>query len=277
MRSFTLIPACMKKWRHPVLVIGLLFFIGVAGAFPVRSLLSSQAKSRGGLFSDNKKGGDGGLGVEQQDYSSKASALFGNVRVPAALFAGASGGAAFALPILPTDGVVVGFSKRLYALLMLGALSSQLLAIVVSTTSMSRMALDAHTPTTSLHSFIREEYDFEWVSILTNFFAGMISFVLASGIRAWVVLSCPVTARAALGIIVSSTLLAVSFLKESFLRRDESLFSLPAEYTRYLLQKALHSPLFAVSVILLTATYAYIAIKIPHLYVSLSSPLPKGD
>ena len=37
--------------------------------------------------------------TELKDYKSEASSLFGNIRVPAALFAGASAGAAFAMPV----------------------------------------------------------------------------------------------------------------------------------------------------------------------------------
>ena len=192
--------------------------------------------------------------------------------MPAALFAGASAAAAFALPISPyDDGVVVGFVKRLYSLLMLGTLSSQLLAIVVSTTSMAQLSYYSHAPTASLEELIQESYNFEWVTILTNFFFGMLSFVFASGIRAWISIACPIVARAALGIILSSTLLAISFLNDAYNKRGESIVQLPVDYGRYLIQNASRSPLFAVAVILLVMTYFYIAIKIPHVYSYLSS------
>lgn len=278
----------MQRRRAPLfLVLSVLLsacFFTAANAFHVRSLMRVEPVSkaaypprRGVLF--NNRGGDIDVKIETgkpspseiKDYSGQASALFGMVRIPASLFAGASAAAAFALPIAPTDGVVVGFVKRLYALLMLGALSSQLLAIVVSTTAMATMAYFPHAPTTSLDAFIRKSYDFEWVTILTNFFFGMLSFVFGSGIRAWISIGCPIVAQAALGIIVSSTLLAISFLNDSYSKRGESLLQLPVAYGKYLLQNARQNPLFAVSVLLLVTTHVYIAIKIPHMYAYLSS------
>ena len=68
----------------------------------------------------------------RKDYSSEAAGLFGNVRIPAALFAGAAAGAAFALPLGVSEGLKVGLVKRLYALLMMGSLSSEIVAVVVS-------------------------------------------------------------------------------------------------------------------------------------------------
>lgn len=254
-------------------------------AFPLGSIFRSSSTSlqvefptqRGVLFS-NRGGADAKLVATDtsdeptmtKDYSGEASGLFGMVRVPAALFAGASAAAAFALPISHTDGVVVGFVKRLYALLMLGALSSQLLAIVVSTTAMGELSYYPHSPTVSLDAFIRKYCDFEWTTTLANFVFGMLAFVFGSGIRAWISISCPIVARAALGIITSATLLAIAFLNDSYCKHGETLLRLPLEYVTYLYKNARRSPLFFIAVLLMTVTYAYIAIKIPHTYSHLS-------
>lgn len=277
----------MRRRATPSVVglLALLLFDVSQAYISVRSLLhrpwppSRSSPLHHKLF--NSKGGDANSPPkitegETKDYSSEACALFGTVRVPAALFAGASAAAAFGLPISPSDGVVVGFVKRLYALLMLGALSSQLLAIVVSTTSMAQLSYYSHAPTKSLDEFIKESYDFEWITILANFFFGMLSFVFASGIRAWISIACPIVAQAALGVIVSSTLLAVSFLNEAYHKRGESIVRLPIDYDRYLIQHARRSPLYAMAVILTVTTYAYIAIKIPHIYSFLSCSSKKA-
>ena len=138
--------------------------------------LSAARRSTTILFSE--RGGDSALTniEETKDFSAQTSSLFSNIRVPAALFAGASAASAFALPILPSDSLVVGFAKRIYALLMTGALSSQLIAIIVSTTCMFSIAVYEHAPTTSVNDFIAEHYEFEWCAILVNFvFARLIN------------------------------------------------------------------------------------------------------
>ena len=45
---------------------------------------------------------------ELKDYSGAAGGLFGTYRIPASLFAGASAGAAFAMPILAGEAATLG-------------------------------------------------------------------------------------------------------------------------------------------------------------------------
>ena len=46
---------------------------------------------------------------ELKDYAGAAGGLFGTYRIPASLFAGASAGAAFAMPILAGEAATLGY------------------------------------------------------------------------------------------------------------------------------------------------------------------------
>jgi hypothetical protein len=74
--------------------------------------------------------------VAVQDFRPQAIA---NIRIPAALFAGA-----FAMPSIGmSDSLKLVLVKRLYSLLLLGSLSSQIVAVVVSTLTVGALAADS--------------------------------------------------------------------------------------------------------------------------------------
>ena len=88
------------------LICNLLFCHGLAGpqANAVANMPSiAIAGTRCGSAAQTKSalllsgGGGSSEAAELKDYGSEMSALFGNIRIPAALFAGASAGAAFAM------------------------------------------------------------------------------------------------------------------------------------------------------------------------------------
>jgi hypothetical protein len=225
---------------------------------------------------------DEDVDVAVQDFRPQASALFANIRIPAALFAGASAGAAFAMPLVGmSDGLKLGLVKRLYALLLLGALSSQILAVVVSTLTVGALGASAHyddTPpmTKSVSELLRTRYDLEWVTVRLHFFTGILCFIVGIGLRAWVTIGCPVIAKAALGLILSATVLCLAFMQEmevneasssssssgSFL---EGVVQLPFRYVMLLMRRASRKPLFAAALALSTTTFGYILYKIPHI------------
>jgi len=205
---------------------------------------------------------------EQHDYSTSASGLFGNIRVPAALFAGAAAAAAFALPIEHGEGVRVGLIKRFYALLMMGALSSQTVAVVVSTLAMGAITTQTTTRLApSLHLYMRQYFDFEWISARLHFLAGVLMFSTAVGLRAWITISCPVFSKAALGTILSATFLCFSFWQQleagSFM---DGAWRLPIRYFAALWKKSQTSGLFAVSLITTIATVFYVLLNFSHVY-----------
>ena len=157
---------------------------------------------------------------ELKDYAGAAGGLFGTYRIPASLFAGASAGAAFAMPILAGEAATLGsvvsvdsfsgrvdgvkgtpsrherqrgvsprfrshrYVKRIYAALMISSLVCQLQVIVVSTVALERLSR-AYDKETSVEAFMRRYFDLEWIAVRLNFFVGVLSFVTAIGLRAW--------------------------------------------------------------------------------------------
>ena len=126
---------------------------------------------------------------ELKDYAGAAGGLFGTYRIPASLFAGASAGAAFAMPILAGEAATLGYVKRIYAALMISSLVCQLQVIVVSTVALERLSRP-YDKEVSVESFMRRYFDLEWIAVRLNFFVGVLSFVTAIGLRAWQASAC---------------------------------------------------------------------------------------
>ena len=113
---------------------------------------------------------------ELKDYAGAAGGLFGTYRIPASLFAGASAGAAFAMPIVLGEAATLGYVKRIYAALMISSLVCQLQVIVVSTVALERLSR-AYDKEVSVEAFMRRYFDLEWIAVRLNFFVGVLSFV----------------------------------------------------------------------------------------------------
>ena len=225
---------------------------------PVRAL---HLTTRGGSddAADSEK--------EQRDHSGQVSSLFGNLRIPAALFAGASAGSAFAMPLTATDGLNFGITKRLYALLMVGSLSAQIIVIVVSTMAMGALSTRPQQLTRSTQDLLDSSYNFEWITTKLHFLMGILLFVTASGLRAWVSISCSVFAKAAVGLIASSTIFCLAVIDERERENNSSLLKIPFKFFRLMIGRIKRvEPLFAVSFVLGAGTFLFILAKAPHIY-----------
>merc|ERR1712157_356419 len=75
------------------------------------------------------------------DHGGTVAVMFGNLRIPASLIAGASLGSAFALPFLDTDTWKVDMAKRMYIFSMVTTLASMLLVVVLTTIVMNDISL----------------------------------------------------------------------------------------------------------------------------------------
>ena len=151
---------------------------------------------------------------ELKDYSGAAGGLFGTYRIPASLFAGASAGAAFAMPIVLGEAATLGYVKRIYAALMISSLVCQLQVIVVSTVALERLSR-LYDKETSVENFMRRYFDLEWIAVRLNFFVGVLSFVTAIGLRAWQTIACPVVAKITLYTVISGSLTALAFVRSN--------------------------------------------------------------
>ena len=144
---------------------------------------------------------------ELKDYAGAAGGLFGTYRIPASLFAGASAGAAFAMPIVLGEAAARAWSATPFEVGVDGikdtpsmrraterqrwvsprfrsvreALVCQCVqVIVVSTVALERLSR-AYDKETSVESFMRRYFDLEWIAVRLNFFVGVLSFVTAIG------------------------------------------------------------------------------------------------
>jgi len=53
------------------------------------------------------------------------------------------------------------------------------------------------------------------MAVRWHFLSGVLFFLIGIGLRAWISIACPVVAKVALGIILSSATLCVAFVQES--------------------------------------------------------------
>ena len=108
--------------------------------------------------------------AETKDFSGEASNLFNNIRTPAALVAGASFGAAFALQPVSGEALAVGLCKRVYLLISVGAVSAELIAVLVSSTTLGRLGSEGKRSASSgsVCDFLTEHYELECTARLSN-------------------------------------------------------------------------------------------------------------
>ena len=107
--------------------------------------------------------------VERSDHRRDAATLFNNVRVPAALINTAALNGAFVMQPLVTDPVPVAIVKRIYTLLAIASVGSELLAIVTSTVAINKLNEIKSEPTASVVELLMSEsYEFSWIAVNTQ-------------------------------------------------------------------------------------------------------------
>lgn len=249
-----------------------------------RGFARSTQLSRFGLHEKNDpasttaaiRGGDGGDDdddVELKECCAQVAGMFGNLRIPASLIAGASLGSAFALPMLESDGFKVGFAKRIYAFSMISTLGSMLLVVIISTIVMNDISLCPKRLSKSVGDYVNENYTLEWMLVKSNFYYGALSFVVGSGFRAWISIACPVVGRGVIGILVSLTLICQSYLIEKTKGHtpgETSIRKMVVRFVKEIGAKSKANPLFGAGAITWLATVTYLVIKFPHIYLYLS-------
>jgi hypothetical protein len=206
------------------------------------------------------------------DSGGVVAGLFGNLRIPASLLAGASLGSAFSLPLAGTDGLKLGTVKRVYALFMMGSLSSMLLTVLVSTVCMNDIALSPPRYAKSVGDYIDQNYGLEWMAARTNFIWGNVVFVVGSMLRMWVWMSCPIIADGVLGIMGSLTIISLSIVLE-FTRRQtgQTVMQQTKKSMNMVLARMQKNYLFGVGAVMWMTTVAYLSAKTPHMMQFLLS------
>ena len=164
-------------------------------------------------------------GVKQ--FDGAASAVFNNLRIPAALVAGAAFGGAFGLQLNSADAFALALAKRAYVVIAVMALASELLVVVTATCALDAMnRADSLVPAETLSCwFERNGLELENLVCTVHFFFGVLGLTAMVGLRAWITISCARIAKGTLGLIASVVLIMISMLN-----RDLDLFKLSRRY-----------------------------------------------
>ena len=164
-------------------------------------------------------------GVKQ--FDGAASAVFNNLRTPAALVAGAAFGGAFGLQLNSADAFALALAKRAYVVIAVMALASELLVVVTATCALDAMnRADSLVPAETLSCwFERNGLELENLVCTVHFFFGLLGLTAMVGLRAWITISCARIAKGTLGLIASVVLIMISMCN-----RDLDLFKLSRRY-----------------------------------------------
>jgi hypothetical protein len=114
-----------------------------------------------------------------------ANGFFANVRVPAALLAGAALGQLWAAPVVSEQRPQ--WLRPLFSMLVAMTVACEMLVVLISTAAVTQlMNVGAFNPlaTDTMHFLIRE-MELHFVSCRLNFFVGLLCFVGSLGVRGW--------------------------------------------------------------------------------------------
>ena len=140
-------------------------------------------------------------GVKQ--FDGAASAVFNNLRTPAALVAGAAFGGAFGLQLNSADAFALALAKRAYVVIAVMALASELLVVVTATCALDAMnRADSLVPAETLSCWFEQNgLELENLVCTVHFFFGVLGLTAMVGLRAWITISCARIAKGTLGLI----------------------------------------------------------------------------
>lgn len=210
------------------------------------------------------------VAAEEKDYGGAVANLFGNLRIPASLIAGASLGSAFALPFLASDTGLIDFAKRMYIFSMVTTLGSMLLVVILSTIVMNDICLIPPRLAKSVRDYVDEHYLIEWMMVRSSFFYGALAFIVGSAFRAWISIECPLLGRAVVGILSSISIISLSYIMDKIrLQCGRPLHESALLYLKEVVRRTKRNPLFGIGVSLWVFSVTYLLVKLPHMYYFL--------
>ena len=121
-----------------------------------------------------------------QDYSAAAAGLFGNMRIPAALVAGAVIPLGFvAAPQLEKgkEGTIQRLVKIVHALCGIFTLTTELVTIVWSTISVNKLTEVAYLPTENVMALLQRDFELQWLACNVHFLGGLFALAAMTGMR----------------------------------------------------------------------------------------------
>lgn len=187
---------------------------------------------------------------EAKDWGPAASGIFNNIRTPAALIAGATFGGIFALQPSLADTALQGAAKRIYLLIGIGTLASELVATIVATCALEKLsdeqALNRVGSYEGVKSFLRGVgLELDYVASETHFLFGVLGFAIMVGMRAWIAFACPAFGVAGLSTIIAALCLMLFFINggSSNAARPFAFLQEARLYVELLLQQAFSKPM----------------------------------
>ncbi len=204
-----------------------------------------------------------------QDCGGSVAGLFGNLRIPASLIAGAALGSAFALPFLDTDSAKIAMAKRLYAVSMITTLGSMLLVVIIATITMNDIAIRPKRLSQNVGEYIQEHYELEWMLVRSHFFYGAFAFLGGSAFRAYVAIACPVIGKGVLGILASLSLVCMGYFVEKTSHQNCPCPLRLGRFLKVIGDKAKTNVMFGAGAITWLVAVTYLLVKVPHMYTYL--------
>lgn len=219
--------------------------------------------------------------VPVQDYSGVAAGLFGNMRTPAALIAGAI----VPVGLLSAPKLIKGeprkeeLIKKANCLLAVASLLSEILAITYSTVAINKLAEIQFAPTASVSEFISKNFEFAWLGTNVHFLLGLFGFGILVGTKAYFLYGGRVAKIAgcwSLATFLTCTSyvnygisIGESMDQEGF-RFAKNLFGLTLKYMKLAICKARGRPL-SLTAMAITLYSIYLTMKQLIEFISLSS------
>lgn len=194
----------------------------------------------------------GGAGAMEplQDFTPAAVDLFSNMRVPAALIAGAVIPFGFAAMPRPVMGESRGkrLAKITSALLASFTLATELITIVYATVAVNKLREVVPAPSSSLMQLLQRDYEMGWLGVNVHFFAGLISLAIMSSITIWLNFGMQVGRAAAFG-ASAAVCLMIAIVNNGIHQGDGTgefrfggnLFTLTLRYLVLLARNGLHN------------------------------------
>ena len=168
-----------------------------------------------------------------------ASGFFGNVRVPAALLAGASLGQLFT----KCDETRGKWVPSAYAILMALTVVAEVYVVFVATAQATRLLGGGFDPmATDALDFLIREFEFAFVSTRAGFFTGLLAFLSALMLRAWSAFPGALGSCIACAML-SVTLQMLAFFNATVLNYPFGLLGLVGRTMFLYLTMALYSPI----------------------------------
>ncbi|KAL1498750.1 hypothetical protein AB1Y20_014060 [Prymnesium parvum] len=122
-----------------------------------------------------------------RDFTSEGERFFNNMRVPAALVAGAAIKDAFVMQYVPEEvekSRAWSLLRNAYLLLQISAFASQLGVVFVATHAIVQLQMtNLDSTAESLQALLRRELEFEYVGTRCGFMTGLLAFMLAQSLR----------------------------------------------------------------------------------------------